>query len=925
MLGLVRREEVVRSLALTLLSVFMLLGASRAYGEEAEIACGEGRAIVHVLEYAGVGEYRTSNGLTLLLYARPGTRTVSVNVVYRAGSSDDPPDGIGTAHMVEHMMFRSAPGTGDVHRAFAQRQVKYDAATWVERTSYFSLLPSDESLAWLLSLEAARMSGIEIDEHDFERERRVVLNELQATEQDGATVLLRRALADTFGAHPYGRPVLGSRQDILHMTPAQASAFHEQYYSPHRATVVISGGFDVAKALQAACAFASIPRRGQVTAAHRNDASSDLPRVSVVSTDTIPPEAGLLVRTGPGNSKRYATANILATILLDASGGSLRSALMNRSRAISLRAFADGFAQDGYLFIYARGRTDVTAATLRGDLLEALKTIADNIEPSILNSAKRIYFERFKRATDSGEDLDIALMDAISLGDWRLFFDEAKYIEQLTPEVVSEAAQEMLRVWPAEAPRITPTVTTPLFDHDGSKQERAPPLDTTTVKSWSLVHIVRITSPPATYSGGPIFAAIPDEGAQSASISLRAECVHANPDQWSLLLPVTQRVLDVAVETPSDEQSSLQTLVSESGGTLRVAADANGITVAAQTSAGAAVPSLFALLQLADAADAVTAQAGPAIETRAMELLTSRPDPRTVGILAVQGASRGVAVASAADLLSRTGSWLRALTPADVQRNWSDCFRDRWAVALVGSSPVIGAVRSALRQRFGSPTYPPKTSKTPAGVFAHPRAVARTQLQLDGSSVGFFIARRDLAGMNEWSSNYAAYVVANYLLGGSPASRLFKALRSQSGSSYSVASFLAPDAMHHAVVFGIYATFDQSAREAFEQQVRTALQEITREGFTREEVDMATKAILREREASLSSDILVAASIAGVLASGRAVPDLLGVERRIASVDTASVNRAAKTLLEEPGLSIVLAGDFRAIEPDQRTQAGPTR
>jgi len=59
MLGLVRREEVVRSLALTLLSVFMLLGASRAYGEEAEIACGEGRAIVHVLEYAGVGEYRT--------------------------------------------------------------------------------------------------------------------------------------------------------------------------------------------------------------------------------------------------------------------------------------------------------------------------------------------------------------------------------------------------------------------------------------------------------------------------------------------------------------------------------------------------------------------------------------------------------------------------------------------------------------------------------------------------------------------------------------------------------------------------------------------------------------------------------------------------------------------------------------------------
>ncbi len=195
-------------------------------------------------------ERRLGNGLRVLTALDKTTPNVTVQVWYGVGSKDDPKGRSGFAHLFEHMMFKATRDMAAEHMDRLTEDVggENNASTADDFTDYYELVPANH-LKVLLWAEAQRMSSLKVDEANFKSERDVVKEELR-----------QRVLADPYGrfyalgipinsytVHPYKRPGIGSIANLDASTLADVKNFHDTYYRPDNATLVIVGNYDEAE------------------------------------------------------------------------------------------------------------------------------------------------------------------------------------------------------------------------------------------------------------------------------------------------------------------------------------------------------------------------------------------------------------------------------------------------------------------------------------------------------------------------------------------------------------------------------------------------------------------------------------------------------------------------------------------------------
>jgi zinc protease len=191
-----------------------------------------------------------ANGLKVFTVRDTTTPNVSVQVWYGVGSKDDPEGRSGFAHLFEHMMFKA---TRNMPNETLDRLTEdvggfNNASTYDDFTNYYEVVPANhlERLIWA---EADRMGSLVIDEAAFASERDVVKEELR-----------QRVLADPYGrlfalympqqsftAHPYKRPGIGSIEELDAATVDDVRAFHATYYRPDNAALIVAGNFDEAQ------------------------------------------------------------------------------------------------------------------------------------------------------------------------------------------------------------------------------------------------------------------------------------------------------------------------------------------------------------------------------------------------------------------------------------------------------------------------------------------------------------------------------------------------------------------------------------------------------------------------------------------------------------------------------------------------------
>jgi zinc protease len=200
-----------------------------------------------------VERHRLANGLVVLLHEDHSVPVVNLNIRYLVGSRDEASGKTGLAHLVEHLMFDGSadfPGDRFEEQIEAMGGMK-NADTGFDHTQYFETVPSQD-LEKTLRLEAGRMVyfGKGLSEESFQAERETVKNEkLQYEDKPYGSEeeILTEAV---FGeGHPYGHPVLGSKEDLDGLTLDDAKKFQRAFYRPNNAILTLSGDLNPEEAL----------------------------------------------------------------------------------------------------------------------------------------------------------------------------------------------------------------------------------------------------------------------------------------------------------------------------------------------------------------------------------------------------------------------------------------------------------------------------------------------------------------------------------------------------------------------------------------------------------------------------------------------------------------------------------------------------
>jgi zinc protease len=183
-----------------------------------------------------------ANGLRVIIVHNPLAPVVTTVINYQVGSDETPQGFPGTAHATEHMMFRGSPGLSGDQLADVSAALggDFNADTQQAVTQYFFTTPA-EDLDLALNVEAARMQDLLKDEKLWDKERGAIEQEVAQDLSNPEYVFYMRLLEVMFKSTPYEHDALGTRPSFQKTTGADLRKFHNAWYRPNNAVLVVAG------------------------------------------------------------------------------------------------------------------------------------------------------------------------------------------------------------------------------------------------------------------------------------------------------------------------------------------------------------------------------------------------------------------------------------------------------------------------------------------------------------------------------------------------------------------------------------------------------------------------------------------------------------------------------------------------------------
>lgn len=281
--------------------------------------------------------FTLSNGMTLIV--RPDRRapTVAHMLWVRVGSIDEVDGTSGVAHVLEHMMFKGTRDLkpGEFSRRIAALGGRDNAFTSRDATAYHQQVPA-QALEAVMKLEADRFANNRWSDDEFKREIEVVKEERrQRTEESPRARMFEAMNAMVYQASPYRRPIIGWMSDIESLTPNDAREFHQRWYTPANAAVVIAGDVDVAQTLALAEKhFGPIPARAVPARKPREEPLQSGPRrmeFRAVADQAVVALAYKVPRWGGASQEDAANQDALALTVLSAVLSGYNGARLDRA------------------------------------------------------------------------------------------------------------------------------------------------------------------------------------------------------------------------------------------------------------------------------------------------------------------------------------------------------------------------------------------------------------------------------------------------------------------------------------------------------------------------------------------------------------------------------------------------------------------
>jgi predicted Zn-dependent peptidase len=187
-----------------------------------------------------------ANGLEIHRIALPGTRALTVLVAFDAGARTERPDENGMAHFLEHLVFKGGekyPHYRDVNETAERIGGVLNAYTSHDLVA-FHITVRAEAAPEAIDLLTDFVGRPRLDAEELDRERGVVIQEINRAYDQPSTVaeyLIDRA---AFGEHPLGRTVLGPEENLRTFTREGIVAFRERRWAGTRGGAFLAGNLE---------------------------------------------------------------------------------------------------------------------------------------------------------------------------------------------------------------------------------------------------------------------------------------------------------------------------------------------------------------------------------------------------------------------------------------------------------------------------------------------------------------------------------------------------------------------------------------------------------------------------------------------------------------------------------------------------------
>ncbi len=737
----------------------------------------------------GVLRATLDNGLRVIIVRNALAPVVTTQVNYLVGSDEAPEGFPGMAHAQEHMMFRGSPGLSADQLAAISADMggTFDADTQQSVTQYLFTVPAHD-LDLALHVEALRMADVSDSEALWRKERGAIEQEVAQDLSSPDYVFYSRLLAAMFKGTPYAHDALGTRASFDRTTGAMLKAFHDRWYAPNNALLIIVGDVRPEQTLAKVKAlFGGIPER-QLGKRPTIELAPVTAQTLRLDTDQPYGMAVLSFRMPGYDSPDYAATEVLADVL-SSERGKLYD-LVPQGKALSAGFSLSAFRQSGLGFAAGAFPKGGDAQALLKEMRRILGNYAKSgVPPDLVDAAKKHELAGAEFQKNSISGLASAWSQAVAVEGLGSPEDDVRAIQAVTVADVDRVARRYLDFDHAITAVLTPKASgKPVAAKGFGGAESFAPQRVGKVKlpAWAQRDLTRLAIPASTVH--PVVSVLPN----GLKLIVQPETISRTV---SLYGHIDNRP---ALEQPKGQEGVddvLDQLFSYGSQRLdRIAFQRALDAIAADESAGTDFSLQVLKENLAQGIRLLADnELHPALPAAAFKIVRSQVASSAAGQLQSPDYLSGRALTAA--LFPKHDPTLRQTTPAsvsslsidDVKNYYRRVFRPDMTTIVVIGDVEPAAVKAEIEKYFGAWTAAgPKPEVHLPRV--PPNRPAATVVP-NTSRVQDQVTLAETLALTRFDPDYYALELGNHVLGGAfYATRLYRDLREQKGLVYYVDS-----------------------------------------------------------------------------------------------------------------------------------------
>jgi zinc protease len=865
-------------------------------------------SFAHAASDSEVTRTTLKNGLRVVIVRNSLAPVITTQVNYIVGSNETPAGFPGTAHALEHMMFRGSAGlsAAQLSSLIAAMGGNFNAATQQVVTQYYFTVPASD-LETALHIEAIRMRDVLATDELWRQERGAIEQEVAQDYSNPQYLFYSRLLAQMFAGTPYAHDALGTRPSFQKTTGAMLKDFHRKWYAPNNAVLVIVGDVNPTAALKTVKQlFESIPAR--VVPARPKIALQPLKPANIEIDSDLPYGLATVAYRLPGYTDPDFAAGVVLADALDSRRGELYR-LAAEGKALSGGFDASALPAAGFGYAHAAFPQGQDSAALIGEMKQIVAGyVAKGFSADLVEATKRreVAEAEFRRNSISG--LAAEWSQALAVEGRASVDDDIEAIKKVTVADVNRVAKKYLINDSAVTVVMTPRESGEAVASPGSRSggESFAPQQTKSVPlpAWAKKTFAPLAVPTSTVN--PSVAVLPN--------GLR---LIIQPETISDTVSVYGRVKNLAeLQVPPGKEGTdqiLTDLFAYGSTTLdRVAFQEALDEIGAKAQAG----TNFSLEVLVDNfARGVELLADnllhPALPEAAFKAVQQRTRQAVAGQLQSPIYRSGRAFLKAIypetdpTLREATPDTIASLTLQDLRGYHEKVIRPDLTTIVVIGKVTPDHARAVIEKYFG--TWAASGAKPETDLPPVPRNKASTIVVPDRSRVQDEVNLGQTFGLKRQDDDYYALQLGLQILsGGFYASRLYQDLREKSGLVYSINAQLQSSKTRS--VFSVSYACDPPNVAKARALVERNLRNMQTKPVTIAELERAKILLLRNIPLSESSILGIAGGLLDRSVRDLPLDEAIRAAKRYATFSASDVQAAFAKWLKVEDLAQVVLG-----------------